>query len=104
MPSRLERAQEQAAIYAKKIRELETQSTKLLDRLIEADNKTVISAYEARISKLEQEKLLLAEKAAQTGQPRAAFEQMFELAAAFPATFVKSGKQGASTCNDSCSN
>ena len=52
--SRLERAQEQAAIYAKKIRELETQSTKLLDRLIEADNKTVISAYEARISKLEQ--------------------------------------------------
>ena len=71
--------------YAAKIRELEIQSTKLLDRRIEADNKTVIAAYEERISKLEQEKLLLAEKADLSGQPVATFEQMFELAMRFPA-------------------
>ncbi len=86
---RLARAKEQAALYEAKIKDLDKQSTKLLDRLIEADSKTVITAYETRISKLEQEKLLLAEKAASTGQPHAPFEQMFELAMNFPANLCK---------------
>ena len=91
---RLARAKEQAALYDAKIKDLDKQSTKLLDRLIEADSKTVITAYESRISKLEQEKLLLTEKAASTGQPHAPFEQMFELAMNFPANLCKVWKSG----------
>ncbi len=92
--SRLARAKEQAALYDAKIKDLDKQSSKLLDRLCEADSKTVISAYEARISKLEQQKLLLAEKAASNGQPRAPFEQMFELAMQFPANLCKIWQSG----------
>jgi len=84
--SRLERAKEQAAIYARKTRELQRQIEQLLDRLMEAENKTVVSAYEKRIAKLEEEKLILAERAASAGKPQRTFGQMFELAMAFVAS------------------
>ncbi len=54
-----------------------------LDRIVEAENKTVIKAYEQRISDLEQNKLLLAEKASSSGQPKHSFDKMFELAVLF---------------------
>lgn len=56
---------------------------------MEAENKTVIKAYETKIAALEQDKLILEEKAASSGRPNSAFAQMFELAMAFPANLWK---------------
>ncbi len=92
--ARMEKAQEHAALYAAKIKDLETQSAKLLDRLVEAENASIIKAYEKRISDLDEERLILTEKAARVGQPRAPFEQMFELAMQFPASLCKFWETG----------
>ncbi|WP_167601821.1 hypothetical protein [Celeribacter sp. HF31] len=61
---------------------------------MEADTSTVIKAYEKKIGQIEQEKLLLAEKAEQTGKPKATFEQMFELAIRLPASLWKVWETG----------
>ncbi|MEM7620331.1 MAG: recombinase, partial [Pseudomonadota bacterium] len=55
----------------------------MLDRIIESENSTAITAYERRIAKLEKDKIVLAEKLENgTGQLRA-FSEMFELAFTF---------------------
>ncbi|MEN0040200.1 MAG: hypothetical protein AAF764_02575 [Pseudomonadota bacterium] len=61
----------------------ETQIEQLLERIVEADNATVIRAYEVKLAKLEREKLLQAEKIANSGQPRHGFDELFELALRF---------------------
>jgi hypothetical protein len=91
---RQESARENAALYANRIGELDAQVETLLSRLMEADTSTVIKAYEKKIGELEQQKLLLAEKAEATGKPRAAFEQLFELAIKFPANLWKVWESG----------
>ncbi|MCA8883146.1 MAG: recombinase family protein [Rhodobacteraceae bacterium] len=91
---RQESARENAALYANKIGELDKQVETLLSRLMESDTSTVVKAYEKKIAELEQQKLLLAEKAEQTGKPRAAFEQLFELAIKFPASLWKVWESG----------
>ncbi len=50
---------------------------------VEADNPSVISAYELKIAKLEKQKLILAEKLQDHGKPKHSFEEMFELALRF---------------------
>ncbi len=80
--------------YGAKIKELEKQNAKLLDRLVETDNASIIKAYEKRIADLDEERLILNKKAARVGQPRAPFEQMFELAMQFPASLCKFWETG----------
>jgi hypothetical protein len=63
--------------------DLERQVEGLLDRLVSAANPAVIAAYEKRIAQMEQEKLVLAEKAASIDVPPLPFEKMFELAMRF---------------------
>ncbi len=55
----------------------------LLDRIIDSDNSSVISAYEKRIGNLEAEKLVLQENLAKTSVNTRPFNEMFELAAQF---------------------
>ena len=62
---------------------IEKQIERLLDRLVEADTPSVISAYEKRVATLEKEKLLMMEKLAASGTPHRAFEDMFEHAMTF---------------------
>lgn len=93
--ARLARATSRAALVAKKSAELQKQIDALLARLIESDNRTVISAYERRIGELEREKLLLAEKSGATAKPARPFEHMFELAASFLASPWKFWESGA---------
>ena len=59
------------------------QIDQLLDRIVEADNPRVITAYESKIVKLEKQKLVLAEKLTNSGKPRHTYEEMFELALEF---------------------
>ena len=61
----------------------ETQLEQLLDRIVEAENSTVIGAYESRIAKLEKDKLLITEKLANLDNPRHGFDELFELSLKF---------------------
>ncbi len=83
----LEGFQREAALIEKKIAEL-------VDRVVDATNARVVSAYEDRIETLERERLILAEKAAQVAKPRYSFETLFELSLRFlanPCSFWDSG-------------
>ncbi len=72
-----------AQSLSRKLSEVEAQIAALLDRIVDASSPRVISAYEAKIDALEQEKLVLGEKLQNAGQPRHRFEDMFELACQF---------------------
>jgi hypothetical protein len=80
---RLVQAQAFAKTFAKDIQTIEKQIDGLLERIVEALNPTVITAYETKIAKLEREKLVLEEKRVSSGQTRGTFEEMFELAMSF---------------------
>lgn len=78
----------------KQLSEIETQTTQLLDRIVHAESQSVISAYEKRIQSLENEKLVIREKVAETIKPRAPFEATFRTAMDFlskPVTLWLSG-------------
>ncbi len=52
-------------------------------RIVETDNPSVIAAYEKKIAKLEQDKLVLNDKLAQKGKPKNSLDEIFELSMAF---------------------
>lgn len=62
---------------------IEKQTASLLDRIVEASNPSVIARYEQRISELERERLVMAEKLEMEEPPRKRFEEMFELTLRF---------------------
>lgn len=63
--------------------DLTKQADRLLERIIESDNASVITAYERKIAAIENEKLLVSEKLAEQGKPQHAFDDLFELALRF---------------------
>ena len=73
----------------RKIATCDKDIAKLLDRIVDASNDTVIGAYETKLEKLEREKLVLAEMAENTGKPKHCFNEMFELALRFLANPYK---------------
>ena len=56
---------------------------RLAYRVVQTDNDAVISAYEAEIEKLDEQRILLAEKAAQSSKPLMTFEESFRTAMEF---------------------
>ena len=50
---------QEAKSYEKQIADIQKQIDVLLDRIVEADNATVIKAYEKKIVSLEKEKIIL---------------------------------------------
>ena len=73
---------------------LDTQIEGILDRVVDADSPTLISAYEKRIEKMEREKLILDEKLETRGKTLHPFEQMFEHALQFLSNPWKLWKSG----------
>ncbi len=65
---------------------LERQIEQIVDRIVETDSATAITAYEKRITKLEQEKLITTERLKAGVVPKRTFEEMFELACKFLAS------------------
>ena len=65
------------------IKNIDKQIEGLLDRIVETTTPSVITAYETRLTKLEREKLVLAEKLRKNGQTALGFDEMFELAIQF---------------------
>jgi len=64
------------------------------ERIMDAGNARVITAYEKRIEELEREKLILREKAAQTGKPQYTYEKLFELSLKFLSSPCKIWESG----------
>ena len=88
-------AKEKAAHAARELQAIERKTEQLVARLVETDNRAVISAYEAQLQKLQDRKNLLAEKAASGSKPRKSFEESFRTAFAFlsnPRVLWDSGK------------
>ena len=81
--SRLTTAQRDKDEITRQLGEVEKQIGKLLERIVEADNPSVIKAYEGKIATLERQKLLLAEKATQIVPPKRRLEEFIEPALAF---------------------
>lgn len=66
----------------------------LLDRIVDTENPRVITAYEKRLSKLETDKLVLAEKQQNGVKPAHSFDDLFELATNFLANPWKLWESG----------
>lgn len=83
------RASERKKTITAEIREVENEIQKLVDRVIETDNATLIAAYEKRISEAESRKIELAEKFDNCGRPLASFDTAFRTALTFLANPYK---------------
>lgn len=68
------------------IRDVEQQTDALLDRIVEASSPAVVTAYEARIDKLERQKIRLREQTEKIVPPKGRLEEFIEHALAFLAS------------------
>ena len=66
-----------------RLSKLDKQIEQLVSRIVEASTPSVISAYEQRIAKLENEKIKVSDRLSRAHQPQHTFEEMFELAFRF---------------------
>ena len=64
--------------FKQDVLELENKINELVDRIVEASNPRVISAYEKRLAELERQKLVVQEKVSNSGAPQRTFDEMFE--------------------------
>ena len=76
-------AEEARMSLAAQIKETEAGIEALLDRIVESSSPSVVRAYEARIEKLERQKIRLSEQAEQTVPPAGRQEELIEPALAF---------------------
>ncbi len=83
---RLSTARDAKATLSAQIADTEGQIESLLDRIVNAANPSVIAAYEARIEKLERQKIILAEQADKAIPPPGRMEEFIEHALAFLAS------------------
>ncbi len=77
---RLEQASQTAETPQRKLGEIEAKIGSLLERILDASNPRVISAYEDKISELERQKLLTQDQVEQSSGQKYPFEGSFELA------------------------
>ena len=80
------KAGENKKAIKREIAETDTKVKQFLDRITETDNKTVITAYEARITELEAQKLVLVEQMAKCDAPIKDFDSSFRTALEFLAS------------------
>ena len=77
---RLESSEEEKRSMQRQLSQMDRKSTLLLDKLIETNNATVITAYENKLREMEEQKTFLTEKISKCGQPLAPFEQIYRTA------------------------
>ena len=76
-------ASQEAQAMKAQVPVLEQRMEKLLNRLVETDNRTAIQKYETEISRLESEKIILKEKIEKCGRPISPFEDCFRTSMTF---------------------
>jgi site-specific DNA recombinase len=69
------------------------QIDQLMKRVVETTNPTIVSAYEKKLAQLEENRLLWAERQAQTGKPIRGFNEMFEHAHTTRLSFFQVSKR-----------
>jgi site-specific DNA recombinase len=91
---RLTQAHKEKDELQRQQKDVERQIEGLLDRVVEATSASVVSAYEARIERLERDKIVLAERATTSVPPKGRLEDCIELAMRFlssPWSIYKNG-------------
>jgi len=83
MGARLEQADSIKASVKRDIAERDSQLDGLLDRMVETNSEAVVAAYEKKITKLEQVKLVPVDKLDQKAHPMHTPEEISELSMAF---------------------
>ncbi|MDD9715791.1 hypothetical protein PVW48_03490 [Dinoroseobacter sp. PD6] len=91
---RLASAQGDKEALKKQLADVERQIENLLDRLVETEKASVVAACEARIDRLEREKLVLSERLEKTAPPKGQLEDCIELALKFLASPWRLYKNG----------
>lgn len=81
--AKLEGLGAQSTTLRNDIRLIESKMDGLLDRIVDAESPTVVTAYEKRIRDLEAQRAIMAEKIAACGRPLAPFDQTYRTAFAF---------------------
>ena len=87
-------SEQQRAIYAAKRKNVEKQIDTLLKRIVVAENERVIKAYETKLAALENEKLLLDDKAQSLTRQSPPFEEALEHVLGFLASPWKVWEKG----------
>jgi site-specific DNA recombinase len=87
------RAIEVARSGQRRIVEVDKQIETLLSRILEASNATVIRSYEAKVSELERQKLVLTEQMSKKVEQPGKFAQSLELSLAFLSSLGNYGIQ-----------
>ena len=77
---RLASGEAQTRAFKGELQKTEKQIEQLLTRIVETDVPSVIKVYEERIRKLEEEKVLLAEKGENVGRPQKSFDETLRTA------------------------
>ncbi|AGH51411.1 resolvase [Sphingomonas sp. MM-1] len=80
---RAKETKEQRAALKLETVAVEKKIGQFLDRIVEAENPTVVSAYENKVGELEREKLILAEKITKCGTPARDYDDVFQTSMAF---------------------
>lgn len=78
--ARSETAKQEKITLRRQVAAIDDKVAQLLDRVVESENRSVVAAYESRISDLEREKLVLAERIAACGKPLADYDETFRTA------------------------
>ncbi|MBU2961585.1 recombinase zinc beta ribbon domain-containing protein [Citreicella sp. C3M06] len=86
---RLAQAQGVGKELRKQAAQIEKQIDTLVERTVEATSASVMSAFERKVEKLEEERILIKEQMASAGKPKHTFEESCELAMQFPASPCK---------------
>ncbi len=77
------RAKDEAEQIRMDVLKIERKTEQFLDRIVETDSQTLITTYENKIRKLEEEKIRLDENIAKCGRPLASFDETFRTALTF---------------------
>jgi len=80
---RLAAAKSDKDAFRKRLSDVERQIDSLLDRIVETDKASLVGAYEAKIEKLERDKIVLIERLEKTIPPKGRLEECIELALKF---------------------
>ena len=76
-------AKQEADAIRRNLAQIERKTEQFFERIVEADNPILITAYEKKLRQLEEEKITLDEKIAQCGRPLQSFDETFRTAIQF---------------------
>lgn len=80
---KLQSAEDEKQSMQRQLTQMDRKSTQLLDKLIDTNSATVITAYENRLREMEEQKTFLSEKISKCGQSLASFDQVYRTAFEF---------------------